>query len=285
MSFNATTPVSNDRTRSAMPELRPTVEAGISLDFHLWQSADARAKWDLRIPLRSAFAIESPPQAIGWTFSPAFALDLVDHVGYDAWKLGLLSGPLFANAAINSYSIGRSSVWRLLRARVSSFRGYAGSEFLTAVSSASRSIGWEPSCAMTAWRPRHSRTALWSGEITTGPRVSASPGHPLILATGCSSRLTGKEPTEATASNAAPAQNRVRILRALHLAGAARTHMPSPGRCSRSRCTTLCQANLPPGSAGAASMHGFRLYAWSLSMTRSYRLDLSPSTRCATGRR
>ena len=43
LSFNATTPVGNDRTRSGMPELRPTLEGGISFDFHLLQSDDARA--------------------------------------------------------------------------------------------------------------------------------------------------------------------------------------------------------------------------------------------------
>jgi outer membrane scaffolding protein for murein synthesis (MipA/OmpV family) len=135
LSFNATTPVSNDRTRSGMPELRPTVEAGISLDFHLWQSGDARVKWDLRMPLRSAFAIESPPQAIGWTFSPSFALDLVDHVGYDAWKLGFLAGPLVANRRYNSYFYSVQAQYATpSRPEYQASAGYAGTEFLTALS-------------------------------------------------------------------------------------------------------------------------------------------------------
>jgi outer membrane scaffolding protein for murein synthesis (MipA/OmpV family) len=135
LSFNATTPVSNDRTRSGMPELRPTVEAGISLDFHLWQSGDARVKWDLRMPLRSAFAIESPPQAIGWTFSPGFALDLVDHVGYDAWKLGFLAGPLVANRRYNSYFYSVQPQYATpSRPEYQASGGYAGTEFLTALS-------------------------------------------------------------------------------------------------------------------------------------------------------
>jgi outer membrane scaffolding protein for murein synthesis (MipA/OmpV family) len=135
MSFNATTPVSNDRTRNAMPELRPTLEAGVSLNFHLWQSADARVKWDLRMPLRSAFALESPPQAIGWTFAPGFALDLQDRVGSDAWKLGVLSGPLFANRRYNAYFYSVQAEYATAsRPEYQASGGYAGTEFLTALS-------------------------------------------------------------------------------------------------------------------------------------------------------
>jgi outer membrane scaffolding protein for murein synthesis (MipA/OmpV family) len=135
LSVNATTPVGNDRTRSGMPELRPTVEGGISLDFHLWQSDDARAKWDLRMPVRSAFAIEAPPEAIGWTFSPGFALDLLDHVGYDAWKLGFFSGPLFANRRYNSYFYSVQVQYATpSRPEYQASGGYAGTEFLTALS-------------------------------------------------------------------------------------------------------------------------------------------------------
>jgi outer membrane scaffolding protein for murein synthesis (MipA/OmpV family) len=135
LSFNATTPVSNDRTRSGMPQLRPTLEAGVSLDFHLWQSGDERVKWDLRMPLRSAFAIESPPEATGWTFSPAFALDVVDHVGYDPWKLGFLAGPLFANRRYNSYFYSvQAQFATAARPEYQASGGYAGAEFLTALS-------------------------------------------------------------------------------------------------------------------------------------------------------
>jgi outer membrane protein len=116
LSFNATTPVGNDRTRSGMPELRPTVEGGISLDFHLWQS-------------------DAPPEAIGWTFSPGFALDLLDHVGYDAWKLGFFSGPLFANRRYNSYFYSVQVQYATpSRPEYQASGGYAGTEFLTALS-------------------------------------------------------------------------------------------------------------------------------------------------------
>src|SRR5579863_9629630 len=54
LSFNLTTPVRNDRERSGMPDLRPTVEIGPSFDFHLFRSGDRKVKLDLRMPLRAA---------------------------------------------------------------------------------------------------------------------------------------------------------------------------------------------------------------------------------------
>ncbi len=135
LSFNATTPVGNDRTRSGMPELRPTVEVGMSLDFHLWQSEDARAKWELRLPVRSAFAIEAPPEAIGWTFSPGIALDLADRVGSDAWRLGLVAGPLFANRRYNAYFYSVDAQYSTpSRPEYQASGGYAGTRFLSALS-------------------------------------------------------------------------------------------------------------------------------------------------------
>lgn len=135
LSFNATTPVGNDRTRSGMPKLKPTVEAGASLDFHLWRSDDQHVRWDLRLPLRSAFAIETPPEGIGWTFTPGFALDFVDPLGRAGWKLGFFSGPLFANRRYDSYfySVEPQNATSS-RPAYQAPGGYAGSEFLTAVS-------------------------------------------------------------------------------------------------------------------------------------------------------
>jgi MipA family protein len=103
LSFDATMPVSNDRTRNALPELRPTVEAGISLDFHLWRSGDARTRIDFKVPVRQAFTLQMPPQPIGWTLTPGFKLDFDDALGYPGWEAGLFTGPLFANRHYNDY--------------------------------------------------------------------------------------------------------------------------------------------------------------------------------------
>ena len=80
LSANATTPVRSrhNRARRDMPDLKPTVEIGPSLDLHLWRSADRHMKLDLRLPLREALTIESSPQAIGWQFTPQLAWDVAD---------------------------------------------------------------------------------------------------------------------------------------------------------------------------------------------------------------
>jgi MipA family protein len=135
LSFNATTPVSNDRTRSGMPQLRPTVEAGASLDFHLWESGDRRIRWDLRLPVRSAFALEAPPEAIGWTFTPGLAWDFLDPLGHQGWKLGLFTGPLFANRRYNAYFYSVAPQFATAeRPAYEATGGYAGTQSLLALS-------------------------------------------------------------------------------------------------------------------------------------------------------
>ena len=44
LSFDATTPVRNDRERSGMPDLKSTVELGPSFDLHLMRSDDAQGE-------------------------------------------------------------------------------------------------------------------------------------------------------------------------------------------------------------------------------------------------
>jgi len=72
LSGDFTMPVSNDRTRSGMPQLKSTLEAGIAVDFHLWRSADSRVKLDLRVPVRQAFTLQMPPQPILVAQLPVF---------------------------------------------------------------------------------------------------------------------------------------------------------------------------------------------------------------------
>lgn len=103
LSVNGTTPVRNDSARSGMPDLRPTLELGPSLNAHLWRSTDRRLKLDLRLPARAAFTIEARPSGIGWYFAPHLNLDVAQYAGPDGWKLGLLAGPLFAQRRYDDY--------------------------------------------------------------------------------------------------------------------------------------------------------------------------------------
>lgn len=135
LSFDATTPVTNDRERSGMPDLKPTVELGPSFDVHLMRSADARVKLDLRMPVRAAMTVEASPKIIGWTFTPRLALDVSGPLGYEGWNLGILTGPLFADRRYHAYFYSVAPQFATdSRPTYEAQGGYAGTQFITAVS-------------------------------------------------------------------------------------------------------------------------------------------------------
>jgi MipA family protein len=103
LSINGTTPVRNDSARQGMPDLRPTLEMGGSLNVHLWRSSDERFKLDLRLPARAALTIEAAPRMIGVFVEPHINLDIAQFPGSNGWKLGMLAGPLFADSRYNGY--------------------------------------------------------------------------------------------------------------------------------------------------------------------------------------
>jgi outer membrane protein len=135
LSGNATTPVTNDRERYGMPNLKSTLELGPSLDLHLLRSDDARIKFDLRMPLRAAFTVESSPRMIGWTFTPRFNLDIADPLGFAGWNLGLLTGPLFADRRYDDYFYTVAPQYATAtRPAYRAVGGYAGTQAIAALS-------------------------------------------------------------------------------------------------------------------------------------------------------
>jgi outer membrane scaffolding protein for murein synthesis (MipA/OmpV family) len=135
LSANITTPVRNDRERNGMPDLYSTVELGPSLDLHLWRSADARVKFDLRMPLRAALTVEASPREIGWTFTPRFALDVADPFGFAGWNAGLLAGPLFADRRYDNYFYTVAPQYATAsRPAYQADGGYTGTQFIAALS-------------------------------------------------------------------------------------------------------------------------------------------------------
>jgi outer membrane scaffolding protein for murein synthesis (MipA/OmpV family) len=135
LSGNATTPVRHDSARNGMPDLKSTLEVGPSLDFHLWRSADSRLRLDLRLPLRAALAVESPPHFIGWTFTPRLAVDVADPLGYAGWNLGVLAGPLFAARRYDDYFYSVAPGYATAeRPAYEAGGGYAGTQTITALS-------------------------------------------------------------------------------------------------------------------------------------------------------
>lgn len=134
LSINGTTPVRNDSARHGMPDLRPTLEVGPSLDAHLWKSADTLLRLDLRLPARAAFTLEASPRVVGVFLAPYLNLDIAQRRGDEGWKLGLLAGPLFATRRYDEY------FYRVAPQYVSPGRplyqprgGYAGTQLLAAL--------------------------------------------------------------------------------------------------------------------------------------------------------
>lgn len=135
LSLNATPPVSQSSTRSGMTRLRPTVEAGPSLDLQLWKSSESQVKLALNLPLRAAVTIESPPRAIGWFFAPHVNVDIADALGQQGWTLGLQAGPLFADRRYHDYFYTVAPQYATAaRPAFEAAGGYSGTQLLASLS-------------------------------------------------------------------------------------------------------------------------------------------------------
>jgi MipA family protein len=134
LSVNGTTPVRSDSARHGMPDLRPTLEVGPSLDVHLWKSATALVTLDVRLPARAAFTVEASPRMVGLFLAPHVNLDIAQRRGADGWKLGLLAGPLFANRRYDDYFYSVAPQYATAdRPAFQAHRGYAGTQFIAAL--------------------------------------------------------------------------------------------------------------------------------------------------------
>ena len=116
-------------------ELKPTFEAGLQLELHVWRSDDSRIKLDIRIPLRDAFTFQAPPHSIGTTLTPGLKLKAEDPWGYAGWKAGLYVGPLFANRRYDNYfySVPPQNA-TASRPVYQAAGGYAGAQFVVDIS-------------------------------------------------------------------------------------------------------------------------------------------------------
>ncbi|MCB1914507.1 MAG: MipA/OmpV family protein [Rhodocyclaceae bacterium] len=137
LSLSGSVPVDSDgnEARRGMPDLRPTVEFGPSLDYTLWRSDDHRRSLDLRLPVRWALRIGGAPRDVGLVFSPRLNLDVFDAAGFAGWKLGMLAGPIFADRRNNAYYYDVGDEFATgQRPAYASSGGYAGSQWVLALS-------------------------------------------------------------------------------------------------------------------------------------------------------
>lgn len=137
LSMNATIPVSSDdnEARAGMPNLRPTLEFGPSLEVHLWRSPEQTLKLDLVMPLRLPITLESSPKTLGWNFSPRLNLDIDDVGGLQGWNFGIGAGPLFGAADYHEYFYSVAPRYATAARPVYDARGgYSGTHMITALS-------------------------------------------------------------------------------------------------------------------------------------------------------
>ena len=84
--------------RRGMADLKPTAEAGPTVDLTLWQSPNEKIEADFRMPVRAAITVESSPKSVGWLFSPNLQLALRDPAGWQGWRVALETGPVYTRA-------------------------------------------------------------------------------------------------------------------------------------------------------------------------------------------
>ncbi len=137
LSGSASIPVDSDdvRARRNMPDLKPTLEIGPSLDIALWQSPDRRRSLELRLPVRYAFTAEANPASAGWQFTPRLNLDIKDPGAWHGWNLGLLTGPIYGTRRQHQYFYGVAERYATVtRNAYDADGGYAGWQVLAALS-------------------------------------------------------------------------------------------------------------------------------------------------------
>ncbi len=133
LSAGAGLPVkSSDVTvRAGMPDLRPTVEAGPSLEVRLWRSLDERTRVSAQLPLRAAIAVEWSPRLVGAVGSAFLNFDHRNPVGCQGCDLGLRLGPMFETRDYNQYYYGVDPEYaRTGRPAYAASGGYAGLQYL-----------------------------------------------------------------------------------------------------------------------------------------------------------
>jgi outer membrane scaffolding protein for murein synthesis (MipA/OmpV family) len=136
LSLAASPPVSSDdvSVREGMPDLKPTVELGPSLDLRLWHSPSAGHRLALRLPLRAGITVEGGAKSTGWQFSPQLNLDWRDPAGLAGWTLGLVAGPIWGDRRQHRYfyRVGPEHA-TASRPAYEARGGYAGTQFLAAL--------------------------------------------------------------------------------------------------------------------------------------------------------
>jgi outer membrane scaffolding protein for murein synthesis (MipA/OmpV family) len=123
LSVDASPPLASKHSnaRFGLPDLPATLEIGPKLNLLLGRGAGW--KFDLRLPARAAFTVQSSPRFVGWTFNPELALE----GQWQGWNLGVQGGPLAGTARFHSLFYDVAPVYATaMRPAYAARGGYAG---------------------------------------------------------------------------------------------------------------------------------------------------------------
>jgi outer membrane scaffolding protein for murein synthesis (MipA/OmpV family) len=117
--------------RRGMPDLNLGLEIGPSLNTHLYYSEDKKLNLDLRMPLRSATAIDvNHSQNIGWLFQPQLDLDIYD-IRHSGWNIGVEGGLIFSDQRYQQYFYDVAPQYvTATRPAYTAGGGYSGTQFI-----------------------------------------------------------------------------------------------------------------------------------------------------------
>lgn len=126
VSLYGAVPVRNgNAARAGMPDLPATVEIGPAARVALWRSRDARTRLELRVPARSAIAVDRSPRSVGTTFTPHLQW-LRDGVA-GGWSVGLQAGPVWGSRRYHAHYYGVDAAYATAqRAAYAAPGGYGG---------------------------------------------------------------------------------------------------------------------------------------------------------------
>ena len=109
ISADAWAPVnsSEDTARRGMPDLKPVVQIGPSIEITLYRDTNSERVVQFWLPVRAAIATDlSRWNDIGYVFNPQLTFDCNNTGPGKGWDFGLAVGPLFATEPYHEYYYG-----------------------------------------------------------------------------------------------------------------------------------------------------------------------------------
>lgn len=135
LSVSAGPPVrsKNNQAREGMPDIKPMLEVGPSLDVNLWKASEKGSSLRLLMPIRGAFTVQTAPKWEGWIFQPRLNLDVPKVIG--EWNAGFLVGPMFATQRQHAYIYNVDAAYATsTRPAYTAKSGYSGTQVLLSLS-------------------------------------------------------------------------------------------------------------------------------------------------------